>query len=220
MKAVIFDLDGTIIDSTPIYLGAYVEIMERELGLRPQREKIAKQFGKSSRDIMKNVLLDLGLEPSEEEMNDIISKIGERYRKDIKKVIILPGAIELIDKLRRLDIKVGLTTSSRPYKYGNLLSDLGIEGLFDAIVTGEDVARAKPDPEGFLMCAKLLGEPIKETWVIEDSIYGIQAAKAAGMRVLAVCTGPFERKELNLENPDVISDNLDCFDYETLRRVI
>jgi beta-phosphoglucomutase-like phosphatase (HAD superfamily) len=102
-----------------------------------------------------------------------------------------------------------LATSSRPYKYGNLLKHFGLEEPFDVIVTGQDVERAKPDPAIFLLTAKKLDVEPKECVVFEDTTHGVIAAKEAGMKVIAVTTGPFTIDELEAAGADHIVGTLE-----------
>jgi len=84
-----------------------------------------------------------------------------------------------------------------------------LEGYFQIIVTAEDVHKPKPDPDIFLCTAQRIGASPKECVVVEDSIFGVEAAKAAGMSCIAVLTGAYNKKEIAKVNPDLIVDSLE-----------
>jgi beta-phosphoglucomutase len=207
VKAFIFDLDGTLVDTTPVYLAAYAEIMEKELGINPGKKKIKSQFGKNSLEIMEFLLNDMGIDPETIDIRGVVDRIGDNFVSNLSENITLPGVFELLDKLKG-EYKLGLATSSHPYKRKNLLKLFKLEDHFDTIVTGRDVPRAKPDPAIFTLTAKKLGVAPEECVVFEDTNFGVDAAKAAGMRVVAVTTGACTREELETSKPDIIIDSL------------
>jgi len=216
VKAFIFDLDGTLVDTTPVYLAAYEEIMRRDLGLDPGRDKIRAQFGKNSKEIMQFLLSDMGIDPETINIQNVVDNIGDEFMENLSANITLPGVFEILDNLKG-DYKIGLATSSHPYKRKNLLKLFGLEDHFDAIVTGHDVSHAKPDPEIFILAAKKLEIAPKDCIVFEDTRAGVDAAKAAGMRVVGVTTGACTRKELEDSKPNLIIDSLLDFDINILK---
>jgi len=101
----------------------------------------------------------------------------------------LPGAAEFIARCRARGLKLAVATSADRLKLNGMLPEIGLpHRLFDAIVTGSDVARKKPNPDIFLTAAKLIGLPAAHCLVVEDAASGVQAAKAAGSRCLALTT--------------------------------
>jgi beta-phosphoglucomutase len=101
-------------------------------------------------------------------------------------VQLLPGARALLDGLRAAGFRQGVGSSAPPKNLELLLGLTGIGGLFDAVVTGDDVQRGKPDPQVFQLAAARLGVPAGRCAVMEDAVAGVEAARAAGMKAVAV----------------------------------
>jgi HAD superfamily hydrolase (TIGR01509 family) len=210
MKAVIFDLDGTLVDTTPVYLAIYLEVLKRELGLEPGERRVREKFGKKSTDIMVELLREMDIDPRSVDIEGVINRIRDEFKERIEEVLVLPGVKELLEKLKER-YKLGVATSSRPYAALNVLKRFGLEGYFDCVVTGNDVMHSKPHPEIFLKTARKLGVKPKDCLVVEDAVYGIKAARAAGMRVVAVATGACSKEELEKAEPDLLLDSLENF---------
>jgi len=215
MKAVIFDLDGTLVDTTSHYLATYLTILKRDLGLEPDEEMVKKKFGMRATEIMDSLLDDMGVDKGQVDIGAVIDTIRDEFIKRVKDVAILPGVLKLLESLKG-KYKIGLATSSRPYAAFNILEQFGLEKYFDAVVTGNDVKHAKPDPEMFLLTAEKLGVKPGECLVVEDAIYGLDAAHAAGMRVVAVATGACTQEELEVAKPDYLFDTLEEFKLDIL----
>jgi beta-phosphoglucomutase-like phosphatase (HAD superfamily) len=136
----------------------------------------------------------------------------------------LPGAVEFVRQCREIGLKTALATST---DYIKMMANLGEIGLipaedaadsavfFDAMVNGLDVERKKPFPDIFLEAARRIHIAPEYCWVVEDSVGGIQAAKAAGMRCLALLT-TFSEAEIKGAGPDIIVRNLSCVGPEKL----
>jgi beta-phosphoglucomutase-like phosphatase (HAD superfamily) len=90
-----------------------------------------------------------------------------------------------------------------------LLDEKGIRKYFNVVVTADEVSRPKPDPEAFLTCAIYLKCLPEKCIVVEDSIFGVQAAKQAGMRCIAIPTGAYSKEELESENPDLVVNSIE-----------
>ena len=139
---------------------------------------------------------------SEEEMHDMAEKKNRIYVEYVKKLRqeeLLPGVKELLERMKDSGIKIALGSASKNAEM--ILEGLGITKYFDAIVDGTMVTKAKPDPEVFLLGAKLLGVSAEECVVFEDSTAGIQAAKRAGMGTVGI------GKRKNLLEADMV---LEC----------
>jgi len=120
---------------------------------------------------------------------------------------LFEGARELLEALRG-EVKIGLASMNNRSVIMHLLQINGITGCFDTILTVEAVSHSKPDPEIFLKTAENLNAKTQRWVVIEDSIFGVQAAKAADMGCVAVTTGVYSRHELEVEKPNLIVKNL------------
>lgn len=179
LKAVIFDMDGVLIDSEPIHLEANKRLME-SLSI-PFDKEYYLQFVGSTTDYMWNkVITDYNITLSKDELmeksNEIVKEINGEDGYPV-----MEGAAELIRRLKSAGIKLAVASSSGMERITNTLKKLGVEELFDGIISGEQVKNPKPAPDTFLEAAKtLLVEP-DECIVIEDSLNGMKAAKNAGM---------------------------------------
>jgi beta-phosphoglucomutase len=181
IRAVIFDLDGVIADSEPIS-GKSTAMVLRKRGIRLTDDERRLAFGRRSPDIFSDALrtrkmtLNKGtIEEMVEEKNAIMLELMKGSLKAI------PNSIGLVKLLLGKGLRLALATSSHPEKMEMEVSELGIKGLFPVVVTGSEVSKGKPDPEIFLLAAKRLGMKPAECAVIEDSSFGVQAAKRAGM---------------------------------------
>jgi HAD superfamily hydrolase (TIGR01509 family) len=215
IKAVIFDMDGTLVDTIPVYMAAYIKILKEDLNLPVEDEQVKSKFGKKATDIMVELLEELGVETKEGDVAKIIDQIRDEFKAKIKELLVLPGVYGLLDGLRG-KYKMAIATSSRPYAVDVIVDKFDFEKYFDAVVTGDDVTHSKPHPEIFLEAAKRLGVDPEECIVVEDAVYGIEAAKAAGMKSLGVATGASTMEQLKKSEPDMLVKTLEDFGYSIL----
>ncbi len=209
IRAVIFDLDGTLVDTTHLYLDVYMRILQ-EIGISVDPKTVQASFGKKARDIMVDVLRAKGITPAKIDIESIVDEIKEAFMKRLQEITILPGAIPLLESLKG-KYKLAIATSGRAPPAYNILSTFGLLPYFDVVVTGDEVEKAKPSPLIFLLAAKRLGEDPKNCLVFEDTVYGVIGAKRAGMKVVAVATGANSREELAASGPDLLINSLSEF---------
>ena len=185
-KAFIFDLDGVIVDTAKYHFLAWKELAEH-LGFDFTEEQNELLKG-VSRVRSLEILLDLGkVELSSAEKESYLKEKNEQYLKYIstmKTDEILPGIEELLHFLNKEKVRFALGSASKNARL--ILKNLDLLDLFDAIVDGNDVSTAKPDPEVFLIASEKLGADPAECIVVEDALAGIQAARAAGMTSVAI----------------------------------
>jgi beta-phosphoglucomutase family hydrolase len=212
-KAVIWDLDGVIADTGPFHLRAWLQLAE-EMGRPFTAEDFRRVFGLRNSDIIKGVLAP---DISADQVEAFAQRKEEFFRARVKgNIKPLPGVLPLLHSLRENGFRLGLASSTVPENIKLLLSALGIEQLFDCLVSGQDVSRGKPDPEGFLLAAKKLGVEPRCCVVIEDAIDGVRAAKAAGMKCIAVANS-HPRETLAAADLTVESlETVDSRDIESL----
>jgi len=180
-KAFIFDLDGVIVDTAKYHYLAWQKIANR-LGIDFTHEHNELLKG-VSRVRSLDIILGLGnVQASDNDKNAWLTEKNEDYLSFITNMQsdeILVGVIEVLDWLKKNDQLIALGSASKNAR--PILEKVGILDYFDAIVDGNDVTNAKPDPEVFLMASQLVGKPAKGSIVFEDSVAGIQAANVAGM---------------------------------------
>ena len=210
-KAVIWDLDGVIADTGPFHLGAWQQLAE-EMGLPLTAEDFRRVFGLRNRDIIRKVLAP---DISADRVEALAQRKEEIFRARVRgNIRPLPGVLPLLRSLKENGFSLALASSTVPQNIKMLLSALGIEQLFDCLVSGRDVSRGKPDPEGFLLAAERLGIEPRFCVIIEDAIDGVRAAKAAGMKCVAVAnTHPRE----SLAAADLTVDSLETVDSKDIQ---
>ncbi|MDE6296139.1 MAG: HAD family phosphatase [Muribaculaceae bacterium] len=197
VKGFLFDLDGVLIDSEREYTRIWEKIVkEYPTGIEDFAHKIK---GTTLENILSEYYPD----------TEIRGKVRERlYEEEARmRYCFCPGAEEFLQKLKRDNIPTALYTSSDGYKMQHLYNDIpDFRKYFDVIVTGDDVRHSKPDPEGYLSAAERLGLKPEECAVVEDSLQGVRAGKAAGARVIGV-EGSVPT-DILAPYCDIITDNL------------
>lgn len=188
IQAVIFDLDGVLVDTAHYHFIAWKRLAE-ELGVNFTEKENEKLKGVSRMKSLE-IILELGkIKLPDAEMERLATKKNEwfvEYINAMKPNEIFPGVKELITELRANGIKVALASSSKNAE--TVLNLLGIKPYFDAIVDGTMIVHTKPDPEIFLLAARKLNAPSRNCLVFEDAEAGVEAALAAGMRCVGVGT--------------------------------
>lgn len=186
MKGVIFDWDGVVIDSSAQHERSW-EILSEEI-LKPLPEgHFKKGFGKKNEVIIPGIL---GWANDPAEIRRLADRKEEIYREIVRQsgVQILPGARELLDALRLEKIPRAIGSSTPRRNLEAIFSATGLGEFFDAVVCGDDVVNGKPAPDVFLLAARKLSLAPADCLVIEDAHVGIEAARRAGIPVLAVAT--------------------------------
>jgi HAD superfamily hydrolase (TIGR01509 family) len=179
--AVLFDMDGLLIDSEPLWLEAETAVMAR-LGAQwteaDQRQLLGGSLDRSVSYMLAKAARPV---PPETLATWLMAGITERVRHDVP---LRPGARELLASVTRAGLPHALVTSAERTFMDAVLASTGLR--FDVLVCADDVAATKPDPEPYLLAAKLIGVPPADCFALEDSPNGVASAEAAGCRVIAV----------------------------------
>ena len=186
-KALLWDLDGTLVDNTPLYKRAWEETLTRSR-LEITGWWADHLFGYSTRG--RAARLFPGSLPGDYAW--LVASVESRYETIIRSGLpMVNGATELLAGAEKRGVVQALATgSSREYMERTLdMLTVDVKEHFSALVCGDDVEEAKPSPDVFLLAAKLLGVSSGNCWVLEDSPIGVEAAKAAGMGCVAITTG-------------------------------
>jgi HAD superfamily hydrolase (TIGR01509 family) len=180
--AVLFDMDGLLIDSEPLWLEVEITVMAR-LGTEWTEADQAQLIG-GSLDRSVKYMLSRAARPAPPEVVGewLMSGMAERVRHG--GVPVQPGARELVAEVAAAGLPRALVTSSERQFMDEVLASTGL--TFDALVCADDVSVTKPDPEPYLLAAKLVGVPPGDCFALEDSPNGVASAEAAGCRVIAV----------------------------------
>jgi len=185
IEAVIFDMDGLMIDSEGNESISYEKVL-REHGVEPRFNEagVVQTVGIKSIDNWKRLKKEHSLAVSAEELR---VRKTEVYRELLEKgVQAQAGLIELIADLETAPVKKAVASSSLRDTIGIVMGQLGLDTYFDAIVSGQDVEHGKPAPDIYLEAAHQLGVAPENCVALEDASAGVQAAHAAGMKVIAV----------------------------------
>lgn len=200
--AVLWDLDGVLVDTARYHYQAYRELMA-ELGRDLPEAEFQPLFGLRNEAILRTLLGEL----PRERVHELARRKEELYRRAVAgNIRALPGAAELVRRLAERGIPQAVVSSTPRENIDLVLASLGVAGAFRQIVAGEDVRRGKPDPEGFLLAAARLGVEPGGCVVLEDAPQGIEAARAAGMRCIGVAT---TRPPQALSRADLVVPRLD-----------
>ena len=185
LRAAVFDWDGVVVDSSAHHERSW-EILAAKRGLPLPPDHFKRGFGKKN-----NVIIpDLGWATDPTEVDALAREKEEIYRSLVREKGIepLPGVRELLATLQTAEIPCAIGSSTERANLDCLLDLMDLRKFFRVIVSGEEVVHGKPDPSIFLLAAERLGVAPAECVVIEDALVGIEAAKRAGMPVLAVAT--------------------------------
>lgn len=183
--AVIFDLDGVLLDSEPIYLAATNDVIARE-GRYLSPEENARYIGTRYRDMLADIIPRLGLaHDAEYYIKETSEACARIFSGPLEPP---PGARALIERLVAHEVPRAVGSSSAHAWVERILTTLSIREHFPVVVGGDQVEHGKPAPDIFLRCAELLGVPPNRCAVIEDSVNGVLAARAAGMTAIGLRT--------------------------------
>jgi len=220
-RAVIFDMDGVLTDSEWFIAEAGCQMFLRNHGQKVSHDDFLPFVGHGENRFLGGVAEKYGITAFEIERDKALTY--DIYTEIVKgKLQPMPGAVEFVRGCRELGFKTALATSTDYIKMMANLKEIGLvpadgpgEVFFDALVNGLDVQRKKPFPDIFLEAARRINIAPEYCWVVEDSVGGIQAAKAAGMRCLALLT-TFKEAEIKKAGPDLITRDLSNFSPENL----
>jgi HAD superfamily hydrolase (TIGR01509 family) len=200
LRAIIFDCDGVIADSEPLHFAALKRTLEEEGIALSQEEYLAHYLAMDDRGCFKRAFGESGRILDDEKLTELIGRKARHIEPAMQTHLkLLPGAVALIREAARR-YPVAIASGALRHEIELIVKLGGVSDCFAAIVSAEDVSRGKPDPESFLKACELLGAALKERikpaecLVIEDSVHGVRAARAAGMRCLAVTNSYPEEK--------------------------
>jgi 2-phosphoglycolate phosphatase len=204
VKAVLFDLDGTLVDSSEAITKA-VEKALKSKGLTCNRAKVARMIGLP----LENIFGVLAPNLSEQEIWQLVHEYRKYYiAHHLENTTIHPSAQMVLTRLKAKGFKLGIVTGKYREPVMDVLSHFGISELFDVVVTGYEVMMHKPAPDIVLEAAKRLRTDPKQCVVVGDSPLDVQAGKRAGSFTIAVLSTAYTRKNVESAKPTIIIEKL------------
>jgi len=213
IDAIVFDLDGVLVQTEEIWdevRGRYIV----EQGGRYDEEAQRAMMGMSSKEWSAYLADDLGVPRTAEQVNaDIVELMAASYREHLP---LIPGAVEAVERLAAV-FTLGVASSSNRELIDLVLELSGLGRHFRATVSSEEVPRGKPAPDVYLEACRRIGAEPARAAAVEDSHAGIGAAKAAGMRVIAIPNPAYPPGDEALERADLVLSALDELTAEAVQ---
>jgi len=194
MRALIFDLDGTLVDTVYGHVFAWQQALA-EAGLAIEGWKVHRRIGMSGGLFTRAIAREAGRPLTDDEAKRIQDRHGELFRSLLPDRRPLPGAVDLLRDLRERGVRYGIATSGRHPEIDRSLEVLGVPSG-TVVVDRGDVLRAKPEPDLFLRCQEELGVTPSDCYVIGDAVWDLLAARRAGMLSVGLLSGGYGWDEL------------------------
>ena len=211
-KAVLWDMDGTLINSEELHWIAWRETMATE-GIVVTREQFLATFGQRNDSIIPTLL---GSATTSEQVEQIGQAKEERYRQLLRQdgIAFEPGVATWLHRLQQRGWQQAIASAAPRANIDAILEALSAKNIFHGIVSAEDVHRGKPDPEVYLVAAARVGVPADRCIVVEDAVAGVEGARRAGMRSIGVS---HNGKDLHA---DVVVKSLEELKPDTFDRLL
>lgn len=213
MKAVIFDMDGVIIDSEPLHQQVEAELLKELGGFITDADK-ESFVGTTDQHMWSTMKERFDLSETVEEM---IERKKELFLSEVHAVPLVPGFKEVLEDLSNAGYLVALASSNNRRAVDQIIDQFDLASYLQVAMSGEDVVHGKPDPEIFLKTALVLGVEPEDCLVVEDARNGVLAAKAAGMKCIGLNnpnSGPQD-----LSAADLVIESYSGFDLETIKKL-
>lgn len=216
IRAVIFDFDGVLADSEPLHLRVYQELLEPN-GIDLTKDLYCKQYlGFDDEGVFRQVAKDFGLLLADEEIELLIIEKARRFERLVMgSNVLYPQAAPCVRRLAAT-WPLGIASGALRREIESILRGADLLGAFRCIVAAGDTERTKPAPDPYLRAAELLGAQPQHCVALEDSHWGLTAARQAGMRTVGITT-TYPRDALG--EADIVIDSLEEVTFEMIRTV-
>jgi beta-phosphoglucomutase len=205
-EAVIFDWDGTLADTRQVVVASFQKALS-DVHCEISDEFIERRIGIGSAETFREVLRFSNMHFDETLIKSLVEKKIQNEIEMSADVKLFDGSLDLLEHLQG-KVKLGLASMNEGEVINNLLKMTNTQKFFDAILTADDISKSKPNPEIFSRCTLKLRSSQEKCVVVEDSIFGVEAAKKARMSCVAVLTGVYSRTELENAGADLIVSSL------------
>ena len=213
--AIIFDLDGVLVDSVGLNWTAYNQVLNSDYGVNVAKKDLYKYVGLTLTTQVELLSKDFKINIDKEDFANKTYRIKNELFKNIEP---MPGVVNLLKGLKNNNFKIAIGTSSSMEQAKLKLTNAGILSYFNTIITEDDVDDPKPSPDVYLKCAIKLGVVPRECIVFEDAPNGIASAHSAHMKCIAIKT-PYVAPE-NLNKADLIVENLTEVDLSVIAKLL
>jgi HAD superfamily hydrolase (TIGR01509 family) len=205
-RGILFDFNGVLIDDEPQHCDALIATLD-EYGIPLTRETYYRDYlGFDDRECFRFTFAGLGRPADDESLEDAIERKAAHYERAIRRSMkLVPGAVAFVRAAAERGLRLGVVSGALRREIELVLREAGLRDIFEIVVAAEDVNACKPDPQGYRRGREALGLDVGRCVVIEDSLPGLAAARAAGLRCAMVATShPREA----LAEADVVWDDL------------
>ena len=205
-KAVIFDWDGTLADTRQAIVISFQKALS-EINCKISSKYIERRIGIGAAETFREILQSTQTQFNESLIARLVKRKSQLEIELTGQVNLFDGAKEILEALNP-KVKVGLASMNNHSVIFHMLEAKDLEKYFKVVLTAESISYSKPNPEIFLKIATKLKTNPRKCLVVEDSLFGVRAAKSAKMSCVAVTTGAYSKKELEGEKPDLIVKTL------------
>ncbi len=202
----IFDWDGTLADTRKVILFSFHKALN-SLNCDASDEFIERRIGTGAAETFTEILKEKGVAFDSTLIKHLVEIKVQAEIDMTNEVKLFPGAKELLEALQG-KVNLALASMNNREVINHMLKELKVQEFFPVVLTADEVSKPKPNPEIFLKSASKVGSIPEKCVVVEDSIFGVKAAKAAKMGCVAVLTGVYSREELGKASPDLIVSSL------------
>lgn len=216
-KAIIFDMDGVLVDSNPFHLRKWMDLFQAH-GMPYKPEELPKMvLGPPNEVIFRRYM---GADLTQEQLADLSEELEANFRREIgPHARAFPGVRRFIEECHAQGIAMAVASAAIAKNVTFLVSTLGLRDYFREVLTANEITHPKPDPEIYMKTAAKLGVSPSTCAVFEDSFVGIEAAKCAGMKCVAVAT-TFAAEELRRDTrADLVVPSFEAVSLQTLRQL-
>jgi len=214
VNAVVFDFDGVLADSEPLHLAACQDVFA-SIGITLTRDEYYSRYlGFDDRTLIRELGRDRGWRPEEQEVESLVARKAQVFDEVVERTeVLFPGAVECVRRLAD-DFPLGIASGALRHEIEMILARAGLDRHIRFIVASGDTPNSKPAPDPYARAAQLHGLPPSECVAIEDSRWGIESAKTAGLKCVGIAT---TYAAPQLSSADRVISSLDEFTADLIR---